>query len=311
MSNRLVIALGGNALLRRGDRPDIAAQRANLAAAMPTLAAAVGGNEAVITHGNGPQIGLLALQAAALSDVAMPAFDVLGAESEGLIGYMIEQELRNALPERNVATLLTQVVVDADDPAFDAPNKPIGPVYDEATARRLARDRGWTVARDGPAWRRVVASPEPRCIVEIAAIRCLLDAGFAVVCVGGGGIPVSREPSGALRGVDAVIDKDLAAAHLAIELGAARLLMLTDVGAIYDDWGSERPWAIRATNPTALRARRFAPGSMGPKVEAACRFAERGGIAMVGALTEAVAILAGDAGTRIAIGTPEVVRSST
>lgn len=304
---RIVIALGGNALLRRGQRPDAATQRANAAVAGRAVAAIALRHDVVVTHGNGPQIGLLALQNEASPALPSYPFDVLGAESEGMIGYLIEQELAAALPEREFATLLTQVVVDAGDAAFATPTKPIGPVYDEPTARRLAGERGWRVAQDGQHWRRVVASPEPRRIVEIAAVKTLLAARIVTICVGGGGIPVAVDEQGALRGVDAVIDKDLAAALLAIELEADRLLLLTDVAAVADGWGTATPRAIRQSEPAAMRRRRFAPGSMAPKVEAACRFAERGGEALIGALDEAPAVLAREAGTSIRAGARELM----
>jgi carbamate kinase len=247
-------------------------------------------------------VGLLALQAAAYRDVAPYPLDVLGAESEGMIGYLLEQGLRNRLPGRDVATLLTQVVVDLADPAFAAPTKPIGPVYAEAEARSLAAAAGWAIAPDGAGWRRVVASPEPRAIVELPTIRLLLEAGVIVVCAGGGGIPVVCEGSG-LHGVEAVIDKDLASALLARELGADRLLLLTDVAAVELGHGSLAARPLREATPKELRCLAFAPGSMGPKVEAACRFVEAtGGEAAIGALAQAAEILAGSAGTRVHAG---------
>ena len=255
-------------------------------------------HELVITHGNGPQVGLLALQSAAYTEVEPYPLDVLGAESEGMIGYLVELGLENALPDRPVAALLTQVLVDADDPAFARPTKPIGPVYDAATAAALAETRGWTIAADGPGFRRVVASPEPREIVELGTIRLLVEAGVVVVCTGGGGIPVTR--NGALRGVEAVIDKDLAAALLAEQLDADMLLLLTDVAAVEADWGTENARPIRGASPDELRALMFAAGSMGPKVEAACRFVEQTGrVAAIGALADAREIVAGRRGTLI------------
>ncbi len=298
LRSRIVAALGGNALLRRGESPDAATQQRNIDTAVRALAALAQQHELVVTHGNGPQVGLLALQSAAYGDVAPYPLDVLGAESEGMIGYLVEQGLENALPGRRVATLLTQVVVDAGDPAFARPTKPIGPVYDAETAATLARERRWAVAADGPGFRRVVASPEPREIVELEAIRLLVEAGIVVVCTGGGGIPVTR--NGALHGVEAVIDKDLAAALLAAELGADFLLLLTDVAAVEADWGSPSARPIREAAPAELRASTFAAGSMGPKVEAACRFVERtGGTAGIGALADAGEIVAGRRGTII------------
>jgi len=303
----VVAALGGNALLRRGQRPDAATQRANLATAAAALAEIAHEHRLVVTHGNGPQVGLLALQAAAYRDGAPAPLDVLGAETEGMIGYLIEQALATRLPDRRFATLLTQVEIDRADPAFQLPTKPIGPVYDRATAARLTA-RGWTVAPDGDAFRRVVASPEPRRILELATIRLLVEAGVTVVCCGGGGIPVALDPDGAIRGVEAVIDKDLAAALLARALGADALLLLTDVAAVFADWpAAAQP--IRRATPATLRAQAFAAGSMGPKVEAACRFAEATGRpACIGALGDAAALLGGRAGTRIALDGPAGAR---
>ncbi|MGZ4203346.1 MAG: carbamate kinase, partial [Thermoleophilaceae bacterium] len=273
---RVVAALGGNALLRRGEPAEAEVQRRNLVQAVEGLAELAREHELIVTHGNGPQVGLLALQSEAYGEVRAYPLDVLGAESEGMIGYMLDQELGNALWGRSIATLLTQVVVDELDPAFELPTKFVGPVYPEAQARRLARERNWTVARDGDKWRRVVPSPEPRRIVEIKTIRLLVDAGVLVICAGGGGVPVV-EADGALHGVEAVIDKDLAAALLACELDADALLLLTDVPAIVDGYGTDNPRPIRRATPSELRALALPPGSMGPKAEAACRFAELGG----------------------------------
>ncbi len=297
---RVVIALGGNALLRRGEPLDATVQRRNVRAAASAVAAVAREHEVVITHGNGPQVGLLLLQSEAYRAVAPYPLDILGAESEGMIGYLIEEELRNVLPGREVATLLTVVEVAADDPAFRRPSKPIGPVYTAAEARRLAVERGWRMAPDGRRWRRVVPSPEPRRIIEIAAIRLLVAAGVIVVCAGGGGIPVVVDPAGGLRGVEAVIDKDLSATLLATTLEAYALLLLTDVDAVYAEWGT--PWArpLRRATAAELRAMAFAPGSMGPKIEAACRFVESGGrFAAIGALADAALLLRGGAGTRV------------
>jgi carbamate kinase len=302
---RVVIALGGNALLRRGEALAAETQRRNVAAAAAAVAAVAASHEVVVSHGNGPQVGLLALQAeayrrSAAGQAAAPwPLDLLGAESEGMIGYLIEQELANRLPGREVATLLTRTVVDADDPAFARPSKPIGPLYGAPTAHRLAAEWGWSIAPDGSGWRRVVPSPEPRRIVELATIAILLRAGVTVICAGGGGIPVV-ETAGGLRGVEAVIDKDLAAALLACAIDADRLLLLTDVDAVYADWPVPAQRAIRRAGPEEMRRLAFAPGSMAPKVEAACRFAARGGIAAIGRLADAAAILNGKAGTAIA-----------
>ena len=298
---RLVVALGGNALLRRGEPLTAEIQRRRAGEAMGLVAELAGADDVVLTHGNGPQVGLLALQASAYTDVPPYPLDVLGAESEGMIGYVLEQELQNRLPGRSAATILTQVVVDADDAAFAAPSKPIGPVYTEEEARRLERERGWSVAPDGGHFRRVVPSPLPLRIVELAAIRMLVDAGAIVVCTGGGGIPVVLDGGGTLHGVEAVIDKDLAAELLARSLDADFLLMLTDVDAVMRDWGTPDEAPIGRTTPAELRTLRFAPGSMGPKVEAACRFVEAtGGTAAIGSLEDAVRIVAGEAGTTVA-----------
>jgi carbamate kinase len=297
---RVVIALGGNALLRRGEPPDDASQRRNVAAAAAAIAGIACEHAVVVTHGNGPQVGLLALQAEAYDPGRPHPLDVLGAQTEGMIGYLIEQELRNRLPGRQVATLLTQVAVDADDAAFGHPTKPIGPGYPKDRAERLAAERGWSVAPDGDAYRRVVASPEPRRIIELETIRLLLAAGVLVVCTGGGGIPVVETPAGGLRGIEAVIDKDLAAALLATAIGADALLLLTDVDGVYLGWGTPRAKPLRHATPAAMRRHAFAPGSMGPKVEAACRFAEAtGGPAGIGRLADAEGILAGRAGSRV------------
>ncbi|HVY98593.1 MAG TPA: carbamate kinase [Dongiaceae bacterium] len=297
----VVAALGGNALLKRGEKLSVENQRANVKKAAAALAATVrAGHRLVVTHGNGPQVGLLALQAASGPADGQYPLDVLGAESEGMIGYLIEQELRNALPDRRLfATLLTQSVVDPDDPAFKTPTKPIGPIYDAATARRLAAERGWAIAPDGAHWRRVVASPKPIEILESTEIAFLAANEAIVICAGGGGIPVARSAGGMLHGVEAVVDKDLASALLARRLRADRLLLLTDVAAVYRDYGRPEARAIARAAPDALRKLDFAAGSMGPKVEASAGFADAGGIAAIGRLEDAAELLAGTAGTQI------------
>ncbi|UCE85972.1 MAG: carbamate kinase [Deltaproteobacteria bacterium] len=300
---RVVIALGGNALLRRNEPPEAQIQRRNVARAADAVAAVAAQHGVVVTHGNGPQVGLLALQAESFDRVSPYPLDVLGAETEGMIGYLIDQELSNRLPDRQVATLLTQVEVDPSDPGFSKPSKPIGPVYGEAEARRLASERGWTVRPDGDGYRRVVASPEPKRILELPTIRLLVDAAAIVICAGGGGIPVAVSETGGIRGVEAVIDKDLAAARLAIDLDADALLLLTDVDAVYADWdergrGARNPFGH--VSPAELAQHRFEPGTMGPKVEAACRFASQtGGRVGIGNLEDAAAILEGRAGTTV------------
>jgi carbamate kinase len=296
---RVVVALGGNALLRRGEPAEADTQRRNVLGAASALAALAADHELVVTHGNGPQVGLLALEADAYKAVSPYPLDVLGAESQGMIGYLLVQSLRNELPDREVVAVLTQVVVDADDPAFASPTKPIGPVYAEEEARALARERGWTIAPDGAHFRRVVPSPEPTAIVELDAIARLVGVGAVVVCTGGGGIPVVRDGL-RLRGIEAVIDKDSSAALLAAALDADRLVLATDVAHVERGWGSHAAVPIEAATPAELRGFTFAEGSMGPKVEAACRFVERTGrSAAIGALAELDAVIRGTAGTQI------------
>jgi carbamate kinase len=297
---RVVMALGGNALLRRGEPLHVEVQRANVRVAARAIAEVARRHTVIVTHGNGPQVGLLALQAEACADVRAYPLDVLGAESEGMIGYLLAQELKNELPEREIAVLLTQVRVDPHDPAFACPDKPIGPLYeDEEQARAAAAARGFQVARDGEGWRRVVASPLPREVLELATIELLVGAGRLVVCAGGGGIPVARGADGALRGVEAVIDKDRSACRLGLDLGADLLLLLTDVDAVYRDWPAcTEP--LRRVAPAELRALTLAAGSMAPKVDAACQFVEGGGArAAIGALQDAPALVGGERGTQV------------
>ena len=301
---RIVIALGGNAILRRGEPLTAENQRANIRLAAERIAEVVPGNEVVVAHGNGPQVGLLALQAAAYHDVPPYPLDVLGAQTEAMIGYVIEQELGNELPrERPLATLLTMIETDGDDPAFANPTKPVGPLYGAAEADRLTADRGWTFGRDGESFRRVVPSPTPKRIFEIHAIAALLEQGAVVICAGGGGIPTryTDEPVPAGRrlvGVEGVIDKDLAAALLAVDLNADVLAIVTDVDAVYSGWGTPDQHPIRRASPEELDAAAFASGSMGPKVRAACRFVERtGGRAAIGSIHETAALVTGEAGT--------------
>jgi carbamate kinase len=296
---RVVVALGGNALLRRGEPAEAENQRSNILAAAAALSAAAAEHELVITHGNGPQVGLLALEAEAYHEVKPYPLDVLVAETQGMIGYLLTQALQNELPDRDVVTLETQVLVAADDPAFDEPSKPIGPVYDEPEARRLAAERGWTVAPDGGAYRRVVPSPHPLGIVELTAIELLIERGAVVICAGGGGVPVVSTAAG-LRGVEAVVDKDLTAAVLAEEVEADRLVLATDVPFVERAFGTPYAMGIPLATPHDLRGERFAAGSMGPKVEAACTFVERtGGEAVIGLLSEISALAEGTAGTLI------------
>jgi carbamate kinase len=298
---RIVIALGGNALITRGGPTDIAAQSHNVVRAARSIAALATDNEVIVTHGNGPQIGLLALQASVLPGGEINPLDILGAQTDGMIGYLLQRELMNALGHTHVITLLTQTEVDRTDPAFARPTKFIGPVYAEQEARRLAALAAWTIARDGPYWRRVVPSPEPLSIPEAPAVEHLLRARHVVVCAGGGGIPVTRSSSGVFEGADCVIDKDLTSSLLASTLRADCLLMLTDVDAVYGDWGTPAARALRAAHPQALTRLPFPAGSMGPKVEAARRFAVTGERrAYIGSLEDATGILTGRSGTLIA-----------
>lgn len=298
----VIVSLGGNALLRRGEPMTAENQRANVRRAVTAISEVISaGHQVVISHGNGPQIGLLALQAAACQIRQNYPLDVLGAETEGGIGYMIEQELENVLPKhRQVTTLLTQVEVDPGDPAFQNPTKPIGPVYNKPDAEKTAASFGWVFKPDGDKYRRVVPSPKPLHIPDIGVVRILIDHGVIVICAGGGGIPVVRCPNGGIIGVEAVIDKDRASALLAQQLGADFLLLLTDADAVYEGWGTPQKRPIRHVSPAHLRKYNFAEGSMGPKVEAACEFVEAtGGSAGIGSLSDALSIIHGTAGTLI------------
>lgn len=300
---RIVIALGGNALLRRGEPLSADNQRENVRTACMQIARIAAGNELVVAHGNGPQVGLLALQGAAYKEVPAYPLDVLGAETEGMIGYMIEQELGNLLPfEVPLATLLTQVEVDPEDPAFKQPSKPIGPVYSRDEAERLAEEKGWVIAADGDRFRRVVPSPRPKRIFEIRPISWLLEKGSVVICAGGGGIPTVYEQSGRLQGVEAVIDKDLCSALLAEQLKADLLVIATDVDGAYLDWGTPQQRRIAEAHPDRLECLGFAAGSMGPKAQAACEFARNtGNVAVIGSLEQIEAIIQGQAGTRVSL----------
>ncbi len=313
--SRVVVALGGNALIRRGEEGSTAVQRRNLLGAARALVDLVRlGHDLVLTHGNGPQVGFLAIEADAARDVVPPPpLDVLVAESQGQIGYLLAQALSTQLAlegrQRNVSVILTQTIVDPDDPAFQAPSKPVGPMYDEVTARRLASEHGWTVLPDGASWRRVVPSPRPLEIVEAASIRALAEAGDIVIASGGGGIPVRRIGSGALVGVEAVVDKDLAAVVLAVRVDADALLLLTDVSAAHLRWGGPDATPIRDLTigeaAAGVENGTFAPGSMGPKVRAAAEFVRKTGrFAGIGCLDEAVAVLEGRAGTRLVSESP-------
>ena len=295
----VVVALGGNALLRRGEPLEADIQRQNIAKAAQTIAEIGKEYNVVLVHGNGPQVGLLALQGLEYKKVNPYPLDVLGSETQGMIGYMLMQELKNLLPEQDVSCMLTQMTVDPNDPAFADPTKPIGPVYQEAEAREMAEKYHWTVKPDGQYFRRVVPSPLPTGIVESDAITTLIKQDHLVICTGGGGIPVKKE-NGKLVGVEAVIDKDMSAAYLAQQLNADALLILTDADAVYLDWGKPTQKALRSTTPRELAQYAFDAGSMGPKIDASCDFIKKGGkLVGIGALADGLAILKGEAGTNI------------
>jgi carbamate kinase len=301
----VVVALGGNALLRRGEPQEAEAQLVNVRRAAAQLARLARQYRLVVAHGNGPQVGLLALQAEACREVQPYPLDVLGAETEGMIGYLLEQEIANCLPDgRSVATLLTRVAVDANDPAFASPTKPIGPVFDAARGAALALERGWRMAADGGGVRRVVPSPRPRQILGLRSIRALLAQGSVVICAGGGGIPVVPTGQGhRMQGVEAVIDKDLAAALLAVQLEADLLLIATDVPAVALDWGLPTQREVRSASPESLAALPFAAGTIGPKVEAACGFAGQSGKpAVIGSLDDIDRLARRESGTWIETG---------
>ena len=299
---KLVVAIGGNALLRRGQALTADNQLANVRVAAAQLARVALKHDLVLTHGNGPQVGLLALQAAAYTAVQGFPLDVLGAQTDGMIGYLLEQELSNLLPpDKVVVTLLTRVEVRLDDPAFGKPSKPIGPVYSQEESARVAAEKHWVMAADGAGFRRVVASPQPQRVLGLAPIRWLLDHKALVIAAGGGGIPVAVGDDGRSRhGVDAVIDKDLCSGLLARELNADCLVIATDVDGVYLDWGLPGQRAVRHTSPGALARHRFPEGSMGPKVEAASRFVQATGRrALIGSLEQIEAMLDGEAGTEV------------
>ncbi|OUC93969.1 carbamate kinase [Streptosporangium minutum] len=296
---RVLVALGGNALLRRGQRPDADVQQENLRDAVTSLASLAERHELIITHGNGPQVGVLALESAKDANLTRPYhLDTIVAETQGMIGYWMLQALQNALPGRQVAAMVTQTLVSAVDPAFDDPTKFVGEVYDRQEAEKLAREYGWTVKPDGQYWRRVVPSPTPQRVVETRLIRRLVRDHVLTICAGGGGIPVIRNEKGQLQGVEAVIDKDLTGSVLAEALEADVFMMLTDVPRVARNFGTPQQEDIAHTTPHQLRAEEFPAGSMGPKVEAACRFVETtGDMAAIGKLDEAERILEGKGGT--------------
>ncbi|MBF0971723.1 MAG: carbamate kinase, partial [Actinomyces graevenitzii] len=286
---RIVVALGGNALLRRGDKPDADIQIANVQLAAAQLAKLANEHELIITHGNGPQVGVLALESANDERLSRAyPLDTLGAETQGMIGYWLLQAMQNALPGRQVATMVCQTLVLSGDPAFANPTKFVGEVYDEETAKRIARERGWVVKADGEHFRRVVGSPAPQRVIETRLIRNLVNSGAVVICAGGGGVPVIRNEKGQLQGAEAVIDKDLTAAVLAEDLEADALIILTDVDGVYEGYGTAQARMVKRATPMRLREMGLPAGSMGPKVEAACRFVElTGDMAAIGRLEDA------------------------
>ena len=299
---RILIALGGNALLKRGQAMAYQTELSNVRKASQQILSLYRDNELIITHGNGPQVGLIALQQEAFKDT-VPAYplDAMGAQSIGLIGYMIQKELTAILgPDSKIVSVLTQTEVDKDDPAFNHPTKPVGPVYEKQTADRLMQEHGWTMAKDNEHYRRVVASPDPKRILGLSALQTLIDSGHLIICCGGGGIPVYFKNSGELVGAEAVIDKDLASSLLAASLKADLFIIATDVKGIFLNWEQSNQKLIRQTSPAFLRQQKFVTGSMGPKVEAACRFVEKTGrTAVVGSLEEIEDLAVGLAGTRI------------
>ena len=301
---RIVVALGGNALLRRGDKPDADIQIANVQLAAAQLAKLANEHELIITHGNGPQVGVLALESANDERLSRAyPLDTLGAETQGMIGYWLLQAMQNALPGRQVATMVCQTLVLSGDPAFANPTKFVGEVYDEETAKRIARERGWVVKADGEHFRRVVGSPAPQRVIETRLIRNLVNSGAVVICAGGGGVPVIRNEKGQLQGAEAVIDKDLTAAVLAEDLEADALIILTEVDGVYEGYGTARARMVKRATPMRLREMGLPAGSMGPKVEAACRFVElTGDMAAIGRLEDALDIIAGHSGTSVTPG---------
>jgi len=304
---RIVAALGGNALLQRGEKPAASIQQHHVEDAVAQLAVLAKDNDLVVTHGNGPQVGLLAVESANDPVLVQPyPFDVLGAQTQGMIGYWLLQAFTNALPARRVVALVTQTLVSDDDPAFEHPAKFVGIGYKESEAHRLAALNHWTIAPDGERWRRIVASPDPIAIIESSTIQTLADGGAIIICAGGGGIPVSRSSDGRLSGVEAVIDKDLATAVIAQDLHADVLLILTDVPGIFIDFGTPAQRLVRRATVGELRNMTFSAGSMGPKVEAACRFVTATGKrAVIGMLDDAQALLEGTSGTTVTSVAPE------
>ena len=301
---RIVVALGGNALLERGEKPDAAIQRHHIRRAARALAPIAAQHELVLCHGNGPQVGLLAIESEADGALSEPyPLDALGAQTQGMIGYWLAQELRNAGVVRPVVSVVTQTVVHDSDPAFARPTKFVGPMYELHQVRALVRDRGWSIAMDGDRWRRVVPSPQPVRIVEMEAVHVLVNAHAVVICGGGGGAPVVENDAGECHGVEAVVDKDLTAALIATELQADMLVLLTDVRAVMLDYGNVSERALTSVDVETLDAMEFPAGSMGPKVEACSRFVRAtGATASIGALDDAANVIAGRAGTHVGAG---------
>lgn len=298
---RIVIALGGNALLKRGEPMHYEVQRANVRMACQQIAKVLPGNELIITHGNGPQVGLIALQQNAYTDVPMYPLDAIGAESVGMIGYMIARELTNVVPRSTTVTnVLTQTEIDPNDLAFKHPTKPIGPIYTKEEAERLSQTNDWTMASDNDKFRRVVASPNPQRILGLSTLKTLIENGHLVVCCGGGGVPVYFDQKGQLIGAEAVIDKDLASSLLAISVNADLFVIATDVDGVYTDWGKPSQSLIRQIDAISLRKLTFARGSMAPKIEAACRFVGKTGkTAIIGALDQIEKVIDGKSGTLV------------
>ena len=299
---RVVVALGGNALLRRGQKLSVENQRANMSTAAKAIVQVItAGHQVVITHGNGPQVGLLALQNEACMTGSRFPLDILDAQSMGMIGYMLEQEIANLLPKgKQTATILTQVEVAKDDPAFKHPTKPIGPVYEELEAKRIAVANGWTIGRDGNNYRRLVASPAPERILQIEVIQLLVDNGITLICAGGGGIPVIAKDDRTHAGVEAIIDKDRTSALLGNQIKADALLLLTDVAGVYTDWGKPSQSLIKRLAIKDIGTEGFPAGSMAPKVESAAAFLKGGGqLAAIGRLEDALAMLQRKAGTQV------------
>lgn len=295
----LVVAIGGNALLQRGELMSCENQRKSVEATAQSLAKLHEEYRLVIVHGNGPQVGLLALQNLAYRDCPPYPLDILGAETQGMIGCLMQQGIKKELPNTNVTTLITQVMVNSDDPAIADPSKFIGPVYDKESAQQLADQHGWTIKPDGDYWRRVVPSPTPSKIMESDAIKSLLEKDHIVICGGGGGAPIVKNGT-TIKGFEAVIDKDATAALLASEIGAAELLILTDGSHVYLDWGKPNARPLTDVTVKEMRSYSFAAGSMGPKVNACCDFAEQtGGTGNIGDLYQAVDVMKRTTGTRI------------